>query len=561
VVGPGCVIEAGARLGEYSVLGSNVRVRSDVQIERSVVHDNAYLASGVSLRGTIVGRSCDLRNNARCADGVVLGDECFIGDNAVLAGGVKVYPFKTVEAGAMVNSSIVWESKGSRSLFGRQGVSGLANVDITPELAAKLAVAYGTSLRKGITVVTSRDSSRSARMLKRAMMAGLNSTGIDVLDLEVASMPVTRFLTRSPRAQGGLSVRLDPRDPNSVMVRFFDADGGDITEDTQRKIERLYQREDHRRVFPAELGDINFPPRALEEYTVALEATVDLAAIYKHRFKLVIDNAAGATSLVMPNVLAKLGAEVLSVNPYASTGGIIAFDPVRSSERVANLVRASGAHLGAVLDPDGERLTLIDDEGRVLTHTESTLAFCDLVADHLLGDRIALPVNTTSKAAEIVSGRGIQIHHTKLSSAAIMDAVEDAGVGFAADGAGGFVLPGFLAAFDAAAALVKLLDLLAKHDRRLSHVVDALPKVFVAHETVVTPWESKGTVMRSLVEAAKDREMVLVDGVKVIHHDGWALAIPDPEEPLTHIWAEAGSDGDARTRAQEYGRRIRQMIR
>jgi mannose-1-phosphate guanylyltransferase / phosphomannomutase len=561
VVGPGCVIEAGARLGEYSVLGSNVRVRSDVQIERSVVHDNAYLASGVSLRGTIVGRSCDLRNNARCADGVVLGDECFIGDNAVLAGGVKVYPFKTVEAGAMVNTSIVWESKGARSLFGRQGVSGLANVDITPELAAKLAVAYGTSLRKGITVVTSRDSSRSARMLKRAMMAGLNSTGIDVLDLEVASMPVTRFLTRSPRAQGGLSVRLDPRDPNSVVVRFFDADGGDISEDTQRKIERLYQREDHRRVFPAELGDINFPPRALEEYTVALEATVDMAAIYKYRFKLVIDSAAGATSLVMPNVLAKLGAEVLAVNPYASTGGIIAFDPGRSAERVANLVRASGAHLGALLDPDGERLTLIDDEGRVLSHTESTLAFCDLVADHLLGDRIALPVNTTAKAAEIVATRGIHIHHTKLSSAAIMDAVEEAGVGFAADGAGGFVLPGFLAAFDGAAALVKLLDLLAKHDRRLSHVVDALPKVFVAHESVVTPWESKGTVMRSLVEAAKDREMVLVDGVKVLHRDGWALAIPDPEEPLTHIWAEAGSDADARTRAQEYGRRIRQMIR
>ncbi|MGD9793695.1 MAG: sugar phosphate nucleotidyltransferase, partial [Acidimicrobiia bacterium] len=208
VIGPGCVVEAGARLGEYTVLGSNVRVRSDVEIERSVVHDNAYLASGVNLRGTVVGRSCDLRNNVRCDEGVVLGDECFIGENAVLVDAVKVYPFKTVESGAVVNSSIVWESKGSRTLFGRSGLHGLANVDITPELAAKVAMAYGTSLRKGITVVSSRDSSRSARMLKRAMMAGLNATGIDVLDLEVASMPVTRFLTRSPRAQAGFSVRL-----------------------------------------------------------------------------------------------------------------------------------------------------------------------------------------------------------------------------------------------------------------------------------------------------------------------------------------------------------------
>jgi mannose-1-phosphate guanylyltransferase/phosphomannomutase len=497
----------------------------------------------------------------RCGEGVVLGDECFVGENAVLSGGVKVYPFKTVEAGAVVNTSIVWESKGSRTLFGRAGVSGLANVDITPELAAKVAMAHGTSLRKGITVVTSRDSSRSARMLKRAMMAGLNSTGIDVLDLEVASMPVTRFLTRSPRAQAGLSVRLDPDDPNTVVVRFFDGDGGDINEDTQRKIERLYQREDYRRVFPAELGDINFPPRALEEYTVALEATVDLSAIRAGRFKLVIDYAAGATSLVMPNVLAKLGAEVLAVNPFASTAATIARDPASAAQRVSDLVRASGAHIGVLLDPDGERLSIVDDEGTILSHTEAMLVFCDLVSDHLLGDRIALPVNTTSKAAQLVADRGVTIHHTKLSSAALMDAAEEPGVGFAADGNGGFILPGFLPAFDGAAALVKLLDLLARSGRRLSEVVHGLPRVAIAHETVVTPWESKGTVMRSLVELAKDRELVLVDGVKVLHGQDWALALPDPEEPVTHVWAEAATDAEARRLAQEYGRRIRQMLR
>ena len=77
----------------------------------------------------------------------------------------------------------------------------------------------------------------------------------------------------------------------------------------------------------------------------------------------------------------------------------------------------------------------------------------------------------------------------------------------------------------------------------------------------MTPWESKGTVMRSLAELAKDRELVLVDGVKVIHGDGWALALPDPEEPVTHVWAEASSDAEARRLAQEYGRRIRQMLR
>ncbi|MGH9095672.1 MAG: sugar phosphate nucleotidyltransferase, partial [Acidimicrobiales bacterium] len=180
VIGDYCRVEAGAHLAEYTVLGSNVRVGADVFIERSVVHDNVYLGPGVRLRGCVVGRSSDLRRGARLEEGVVLGDECFVGEHAVINPGVKVYPFKTVEPGAIVNSSIVWESRGARHLFGRLGVAGLANVDVTPELAVRLAMAYGTTMKKGSTVVASRDTSRAARVLKRALMVGLNASGIDV---------------------------------------------------------------------------------------------------------------------------------------------------------------------------------------------------------------------------------------------------------------------------------------------------------------------------------------------------------------------------------------------
>ena len=127
------------------------------------------------------------------------------------------------------------------------------------------------------------------------------------------------------------------------------------------------------------------------------------------RFKVVIDHAYGSTSLVMPNVLAKLGADVLAVNPYTSTMGAISFDIEAHAENVANLVRASGAHVGAVIDPDGERITLIDDEGHVLSDTESLLAMVTLVTDHLLGDSIALPVNITSAAADIATSKGFKV--------------------------------------------------------------------------------------------------------------------------------------------------------
>lgn len=561
VIGENCRIEAGVRLGPYSVLGTNVRVRANTDLERVVVHDNSYLGEGVRLRGTIIGRSCDLRNGVRGEEGVVLGDECFIGEQAVLGTGVKIYPFKTVETGAVINSSIVWESRGSRSLFGRVGVSGLANVDVTPELATRVAMAYGTSLKKDSTVIISRDSSRSARMLKRAMMAGLNAAGVNVHDLEVSSVPVTRFATSRPEIAGGITVRLMAGDPQSCVIRFFDAKGKDLSEDAQRKIERLFLREDFRRVFPAEIGDIDYPPRAMEQYTAALEATVDVEPIHAAGFKVVVDYSYGSAAFAMPNVLAKLGADVLGVNPYASTLGALEFDRDRHAAEVSALVRASGAHLGAVIDPDAEHLTLIDDSGHVLSGEEALLAFLSLVSGHLLGDTIALPITVTQHAEAIAGAHGVRVRRTKVSTSALMDAASEPGVGFSGNVDGGFILPGFLQAYDAAANLVKLLELLARSGERLSTVVNRLPRPHIAHETVVTPWEQKGMVMRSLVEMSKDREVQLIDGVKVRHEGGWALALPDPEEPITHVWAEAETDADARALAKEYARRIRQLLR
>lgn len=561
LIGDYCRIDAGATVGEYTVLGANVVVNADVFLQRSVVHDNSYLGKGVRLRGAVVGRSCDLRDGARCEEGVVVGDECFIGEHAVINPGVKIYPFKTVEPGAIINSSIVWESRGARSLFGRLGVAGLANVDITPELAVRVAMAFGTTLKKGSTVVTSRDSSRAARALKRAVMAGLNAAGVNVDDLEVAPVPTTRFQIRSARAQGGVTVRLVPGDPQSVVLRFFDADGIDIDEATQRKIERLFYREDFRRAFAADIGDIAYPARALEFYTNALMATVDADAIRAAGFKVVLDYAFGSTSFTMPNLLSKLGADVLTVNPYASTAGAATFDVTSHAARVGELVRASRAHLGAVIDPDGERIRFVDDEGRLLGHEEALLCLLTLVTAVRERARVALPVAVSRAAERIAAEAGAEIVWTKLSGPSLMEAAGQPGVVFAASQDSGFIFPAFLPAYDATAAFVNTLELLARTGLRLSKVADGVERPHIAHEAVVTPWDQKGTVMRTLVERIKDHPLVLVDGVKVLYDDGWALVLPDPEEPLTHVWAERGTDAEARALAQEYARRIRQMLR
>jgi mannose-1-phosphate guanylyltransferase/phosphomannomutase len=558
-LGDYCKVEAGAHVGPYAVLGANVILKADARVEHSVVHDNAYVGPGAGLRGAVVGRSCDLRAGVRAEDGVVLGDDCFVGEHAVLQPGVKVYPFKTVEAGAIVNSSIVWESRGARSLFGRVGVAGLANVDITPELAMRVAMAYATTLKKGATVVTSRDSSRAARALKRAMMAGLNAAGVNVTDLEAASVPVTRYQVRTQRASGGITVRLTPGDHQQVVIRFFATDGTDIDEGAQRKIDRIFHREDFRRAPGADIGDIGFAPRALEYYTESLMATVDAEAVRRASFKVVVDYAYGTTAFVMPNVLSKLGADVLAVNPYAATAAAGTVDLGGHAARVGDLVRAAGAHLGAVIHPGGEAITLVDDEGHVLSDDETLFALLTLVAQASEGAVVALPVAVSRQAQRVAAEAGASIRWTKLSIPHLMEVCASPGVVFGASQDGGYLFPQFLPAPDGTAAFVHTLALLARTGLRLSKVVAGLPEVHVVHRAVETPWERKGLVMRTLVEEADEDSLVLIDGVKVLHGDGWALVVPDPDEATTHVWAEGRDDAEAAELADRYAARIERL--
>ena len=562
IIGDYCRVEGNARLGEYTVLGTNVRVRAGADLQRAVIHDNTYIGENVRLRGTTVGRSCDLRTGVRAEEGVVLGDECFVGEQAVLSAGVKVYPFKTVEGGAVINSSIVWESRGSRSLFGRLGVSGLANVDVTPELATRVAMAFGTTLKKDATVITSRDSSRSARMLKRAMMAGLNAAGVNVRDLEVASMPVTRFAVARPEVDAGISIRLDNDDPQSVVIRFFDAKGADITEGAQRKIERLFLREDFRRVFPGEIGDIGFPPRHLELYSTALEAAVDVAVHLvgrlqgRGRLLVRVDVVRDAQHPVQAG-RRRAGREPVRLDPGHHVVG-----PRRARRQRGQ----PGPGVGRVAGGGDRPRRRAPHAGRRLgPRARPTTRRCWRSSRWWRGTRRAgrSPCRCRPPATPTAwpSERDVAILRTKLSNAALMQAASRPDVAFAGNTDGGYIVPSFLPAFDGAAAMVKLLELLAMDGIALSKVVEALPTVHIVHETVVTPWEQKGTVMRTLVELSKDREVDLVDGVKVHHDGGWALALPDPEEPVTHIWAEGASGGDARRLAQEYARRIRQLLR
>ena len=561
IIGPNCRIEAGAHVGDHTVLGGDVVVKQNAQVVRSVVHEHTYIGQSSRVRGAVLGRACDLRSGVAIEPGAVLGNECFIGEQAVVSSDVKVYPFKSVDAGAVITSSIVWETKGARTLFGRRGASGIANVDITADVATRLAQAYGTSLKKGAVVTTSRDTSRAARALKRSIIGGLNLAGVNVEDVELATVPLTRFQVHNSQNAGGISVRLAADDSDRIEIRFFDSNGRDIAETTQRKIERLLAREDFRRAFAGDIGDIVFPPRALAFYTAALEDCVDGDRLQDRAFKVVLDYSFGAASLALPAVLAKVGADVLAVNPFAATrpSSLGLHDRAERVERIGTLVRASGSDLGMLIDPAGETATFVDRTGRALDDHQTLNALLTLVVKARPGVRVALPVSASRVAERILRDGGAHLVSTKTSATSTMEAASRRDVDIAVAADGSFVWADFLLGFDATATFVHLLDLLASTGLDLADVVDGLQPVFTALATVPVEWARKGAVMREMVERTKGRDVVLIDGVKIDHGDAWALVLPDPEDAVVHIHSEAADAAGAEALAEEYARRITQI--
>ncbi|MFI6512734.1 sugar phosphate nucleotidyltransferase [Streptosporangium sp. NPDC050855] len=546
-IGDYAKVEAGAELREYTVLGSNAVVREGAFLHRAVVHDNVYVGPSAHLRGCVIGKNTDLMTAARVEEGAVVGDECIIEAEAYISSGVKIYPFKTIEAGAVINNSVIWEPRAQRNLFGPRGVSGLVNVEITPELCVRLASAYATTLKKGASVITSRDSSRAARALKRAVISALNASAINVLDLEAAPLPVARFHTAREKAVGGIALRTTPGDPQSVDIVFMDENGADLSPPAQRKLDRVFSRQEFRRAFPGEIAELSFPARSVEDYTHELLRLVDISGVRDADMKVVVDCAGGTSSLVLPSLLGRVGVDVLTVNNRlddASPTETLA-ERRRDLQRLSELVSSSRAAFGVRFDPVGERVALVDEMGQLISEERALLVVLDLVAAERRGGRVALPVTTTRVAEQVCRFHGVQAEWTATAIDALTAAARGPEMIFAADGRGGFIVPEFGPTVDGLAVFLRLLGLVARTRLSLSQIDARIPEARLLRRTVPTPWAAKGAVMRSVIEAAEHHLIDTTDGVRVVAEDGgWALVLPDPTEAVTHLWAE-GFDVDS----------------
>lgn len=563
-LGYGAKIKGGVTVYGPSVIRDYTIVDTGATIDRSIIWRNSYIGERAELSGVVAMRQSNIKRRAVLFEGAVIGDHTVVNAGAVINAGVKIWPSKEIDEGATVTNSIVWGSQGRRVLFGRSGITGLVNIDITPEFCAQLGAAYGTLLPKNSTVLINRDVHPAPRMLKRAIISGLPSAGINVADSSTAPIPVARYMVGATGAVGGIHVRQSPLDNRVVDIKFFDRSGLDIGNVLQRAIENMYFREDYRRVYLDEIGRIGYQEDIRETYLKGFYDALHLPTFDAdgHRFKLVIDYGNTNTSEMMSLMLRRLRCDTVELNANVDETRIFQTPDQWEGgmEQLRAIVPVVGADLGVRIDAGGEKVFVVDDQGRRMDELHLLAAFTDLALRMRPGSTVAVPVDAPCAFEHIAARYDGHIVRTKASLSVLMHTgAHHRDYLLLGDGEGNMIFPQFHPAVDGLYATAKLIELLAAAHTKLSHVLDALPAWQMCRERVPCRWEHKGKVMRLLNERLADQQPSQIDGIKLTLGDAWVLILPDPEGPFFHVMAEGSHQDEAVHLCAEYSDLVRQL--
>lgn len=573
-VGENVEIAPSAQLFGPVYLGSEVKIKGDVQIygpsvirdntvvdnysriERSIAWRNNYIGENCEIRGATITRQCTIKPKVVIYEGVVIGDNCALGEGCVIHADVKLWPHKQVDDGATVKESIIWGEQGRRSLFSRFGVSGVVNVDLTPEYAAKLSAALGALLPKGSFVAINRDVHRSSRMLKRAMVSGLPSTGINVWDLGTVAIPVARYFVRTHSdTSAGVHVRISPFDQRVVDIRIMNAQGMNQNNAEERVIERNFFREDFRRSFLQEIGLIQYANNPVQEYAQGFLHHVDRERIRQAQFKIVVDYSHGLAADTFSAVLNDLGVDALQLNERMDENklAMLQSEFKANQERVSKIVRALGADLGVQFDVGGEKIFLVDEQGNTLDDITTAALMMELGLYARPGRSVAGLITLPNAFETIAGWHESQLVRIGNHMHRFMLAAHDAGILMAIDGTGNFIFPDFHPTVDGMMATARLLEYLAVRQLPLSQVISYLPPMHLAKASAPCPWEAKGRMMRLFGERYKDRRVETIDGLKIHLDDGeWVHLSPNPDKPQFELLAEGASTARASELIDEY---------
>lgn len=563
-----CIISSNAKINGRVVLGENVRIAAHAEITDSVIGDNVTIGVGSKIVGstiwknTKIGDFVEINNAVVCNDVIIedsvtisdntyIAEKCYLGSKSLINPNLKLWPNKHIEEGAVVTNSLVQEDKWMRELFSGARISGISNVEIYPEFAAKLGTALGMAFGRGAIIISSRDPDDFSRIIKRALLSGLTSVGVNINDLQLMSIPQTRQELLSGKYAGGFHVRRSPRNPENTDIIIFNSDGRDINVSKSKNIERYFYGEDITRVHYKQLGKIIYLERANEVYINRFMNSLDVKLIREQGFKILIDYAFGLASYILPQLLGNLGVDVISLNNYVDATRFHPDPDTNSSEmdEMCRIMKSLRYQLGFRIEPGAEKISVVDERGFWIPSHRLLSILTKLFLEthrHKEPYKIAVSILATKEIEEIAKDYNVEVVRIKNTHSAMMEATLDPEVLFVGSIHGGFIFRDFLFASDGMFSIGQILEMTSQTKLKISEIDEMLPKRYFASKEIKVPWDMKGYIMRKAMEYSENLPRQLVEGVKIFYGTDSVVLLPNPEYPSFGIYADASEPENAK---------------
>jgi phosphomannomutase len=443
--------------------------------------------------------------------------------------------------------------------IGISGVRGVVGESLTPTLLTRFAQAFGTYVGHG-AIVIGRDTRTSGEMVRRAVVAGLLSTGCRVIDLDVCPVPTVQLLVRRRAARGGIAITASHNPAEWNALKFVNSAGLFLTSAQARQLLDIYHQGEYVKVPGAEMGSVEPSSVALDLHVKAILDALGSLPASERKLRVVVDSCNGAGSIVAPRLLEALGAEVFQINTTPDGLFPRGAEPVPENlGALCDAVREHGADVGLAQDMDADRLAVVDERGEPIGE-ELTLV---LAARYVLAKEpgaIVANLATTQVLDAVAREYDCPIYRSKIGEANVAEEMQRRGAVVGGEGNGGVIYPRINFARDSLVGMALVLHLLAVTGRTVSELVDELPRSFMLKEKLACRSDRIGKVLKRVRGEYAHRPQDLRDGVRVTLPDGWLLVRGSNTEPIIRLVAEAESDESAREMIEELRRCVEECL-
>ena len=451
----------------------------------------------------------------------------------------------------------------ARKLFGTNGIRGLVNVELTPEMAIKVGSCIGTFFGKGKNLLLGFDARTSGPMFAKAVTSGLTATGCNVHFAGMASTPAIQFAVKNHKMDGGVIISASHNPPQYNGIKVIWSDGIETSHEQEVEVENIYF--DNKIVFAPwdKLGEKRELPAINEEYAEAIKKHVDIAKIVSKHFHIVIDAANSVGGIAAPILFRDLGCKVTTINANID-GTFPGRLPEPRPENLGDLsaiVKAVGADMGVAFDGDADRSIFTDSKGTIYWGDKT---FAIVIKQYLIknpGAKIVTPVSSSTLIKDIVGAYKGKLIWTKVGSVTVSQTMKAENANLGGEENGGIFYRPHQAVRDGAMTTALLLNIMADTGKSLAELVAEQPQYFIEKGKVECSDEKKAAVQKAIFEQVKNENVSTIDGVKIWFNDASAILIrPSGTEPVFRLYAEAKDHQKALELVKDYTDKLKKIL-